>query len=147
MKPDLGGYTGHLACAVELLLAGKPVVFTARGGSMRPWIRAGDQLCFERCPDGPKVGEVVWFGTDRWDATHRLIAVDQQRGYQTCGDALSEADPWWEVDGYLGTLKSIKRGAVYLKPPHHRFHLTILAFVRGLRHINWARKKFISQIR
>ena len=111
---------------------------------MRPWIQPGDVLAFQQHGAGPQVGNVVWFANEDWDCTHRVIAIDPDRGILTRGDSLQTPDPWWQPSEYLGTLSAVRRHDEERPAPHDKTHLRILAFVRVLRHINWTRKRVFN---
>ena len=73
----------------QLLDEGHPVRFTARGGSMRPFIRDGDVVTV-RCYDGksPRRGDVAAYLTEQKQVRlHRVVGGGARCGWLVRGDA------------------------------------------------------------
>ena len=104
---------------------------------MRPFIRDGDTLSIKRGLSSPAVGDIVWLSTRERDVIHRVKAVDEMRGFFTRGDALPHPDGWFKTSAYMGTVESVQRENVVRKAPNTRMHRGLVAFLRGLRHIDW----------
>jgi hypothetical protein len=85
--------------------------FRAHGGSMRPTIRSGDVLTFEKIDPGTLcIGDIV-LTRDRAGSllAHRII---QQAGdtWTTCGDALSTPDIAFKADQLIGRVCRVEHG-------------------------------------
>ena len=124
-------------CARELLEQGECVQLIARGGSMRPFIQDGDRLRLSRMTDLPRVGDVIWLSVGDREQIHRLIAHDPVRGFRTRGDALPSDDGWFGTEAYVATLQTVERDSIIRPAPDSKAHLCLVAFLRGLRHIDW----------
>ena len=109
---------------------------------MRPFIRDGDTLSIKRGSSNPAVGDIIWLSTRERDLIHRVTALDEMRGFFTRGDALPNSDGWFETSAYMGTVESVQRENVVRKSPNTRMHLGLVAFLRGLRHIDWTLARF-----
>ena len=128
-------------CAHDLLMCGETVKLTAFGGSMRPFIQHGDKLSIRRDCGLPSIGDIVWLSIDGRDVIHRLIDVDPAKGFLTRGDALPTVDGWSSEAHYMGTVLFVERGSISRGTPDSRAHRCLVAFLRGLRHINWTLAK------
>lgn len=126
-----------ISCAVELLQRGQEVVLVAHGGSMRPFIQPGDRLTIKMVSSPPKVGEVVWARRDEYDVMHRVNDTGRDGSFELRGDALPRSDGWFRADAYLGTITAVERGLIRRRSPDTFAHRCFVAFIRGLRHIEW----------
>ena len=97
-----------------ILQSGKALRFRARGASMQPLIREGDQLQVEPL-NGKKihVGNVLLFTVDsRRAVLHRVTRTAQQpdgRLYLLHGDQADLADGWIHETNIMGRLVSLAR--------------------------------------
>ena len=123
-------------CAQDLLKRGETVTLVALGGSMRPFIQDGDRLCLSVSQSPPCLGQIVWAIQDERDFIHRVIEVGPNGSFKTRGDALHRDDGWIKSEDYLGTVMSVERLGVTRSAPDSKPHLCLVAFFRGLRHIN-----------
>lgn len=128
---------GALECAIELLHSNAEICLTATGGSMRPFICAGDRLRIVRRYAPRRVGEIVWAQRAGVDVIHRIIELKSDGRFKLRGDALPHSDGWFAHDFYLGTIVSVERDRVMRTAPETMGHRCFVAFIRGLRHIEW----------
>ncbi len=124
-------------CAFDLLKSNHEVCLTARGGSMRPFIRSGDRLRILAGAGLRRVGEIVWAQRDGVDVIHRVIAVKSDGRFKLRGDALPVSDGWFDDACYLGTIAEVERVGLVRPSPQSSAHRCFVAFIRGLRHIEW----------
>jgi hypothetical protein len=124
-------------CAHDLLVRGEEVLLCAHGGSMRPFVRAGDRLTFRSEISALKVGDIAWFRIGEHEVIHRVIALTKHGAVQLRGDALPDSDGWFEAQDYLGTLVALVRNGQSHRLPTSSIHRCFVAFIRGLRHIVW----------
>ena len=104
---------------------------------MRPFIHDGDTLELVRCDSGPQVGDVVWLIVDARDLVHRVLSLDPNRGIRIRGDAMPIADGWFDASTYMATVRGVHRGQTARRAPDTKAHRCLVAFLRGLRHIDW----------
>lgn len=128
---------GAFECATELLKGHSEVCLVAQGGSMRPFICAGDRLCIIRSHTPRRVGEIVWAQRSGLDVIHRIIGLQADGRFELRGDALPDSDGWFDGDCYLGTIVSVERDRMVRTAPESMGHRCFVAFIRGLRHIEW----------
>jgi hypothetical protein len=103
------------ALIIELLRAGKPVRFRARGGSMWPTIPGGSLV--EVTPGAPKAaGELVAFEREGRVVVHRVGQITAD-GVVAQGDALGSADGVVPGERVLGTARVIERRQLNLRLP------------------------------
>lgn len=93
----LGLFVAVALAIVALPLVSKGEWRTVQTGSMEPHISAGDVVLLAASQEPPDVGDVVAFADplqpDR-DVLHRVVALDEQGGLVTRGDANDVDDPW-----------------------------------------------------
>jgi len=96
----------------EVLARKSPFCFEAKGFSMHPFIRDGDQITLEPPPSKFQVGQVVAFVGSSRDRllVHRIIAVDHQ-GMLTRGDNSLQADGLVTHNRVLGRVVQVRRGS------------------------------------
>ncbi|MGB0647903.1 MAG: S24/S26 family peptidase [Bradymonadia bacterium] len=126
-----------MLCALELLGQGREVALVARGGSMRPFIQSGDRLTIKSKNTPLKVGEVIWARRGEVDVIHRVYHIERDGSFELRGDALPQTDGWFPADAYLGTIVAVERGLARRRSPDTFAHRCFVAFIRGLRHIEW----------
>ena len=124
-------------CAIELLNSSQEVSLVARGGSMRPFIRSGDRLSIFPSTEPLQIGEIVWAHRDGIDVIHRVISVRAGGQFELRGDAMPLSDGWFTQKCYLGSLETIERNGAVRASPRRTAHRCFVAFIRGLRHIEW----------
>ena len=124
-------------CAKELLNSNSEVCLISNGGSMRPFIQEGDRLRIVRSQAPRRAGEIVWAERDGIDVIHRIIKTSSDDRFEMRGDALPHSDGWFDREAYIGTIISVERGRVVRSAPETRGHRCFVAFIRGLRHIEW----------
>lgn len=124
-------------CALELLKSNQDVCLVAHGGSMRPFIRSGDRLRVLPSGQPRQVGEIVWAHRDGVDVIHRIICVKPGGRFELRGDAMPSSDGWFEDECYLGSIQSVERSGSVRLTPQTTAHRCFVAFIRGLRHIEW----------
>jgi Peptidase S24-like len=101
----------------ERIRANGSVCFRVFGGSMFPWIRAGDILFARRCEiEQARDGEVVLFERDGRLFVHRVLrrATANSQGIArsilfTKGDALDGCDPPVSFAEFLGRVTRLNR--------------------------------------
>lgn len=94
--------------AAELLRAGLPVEVETRGGSMWPFVRAGDRVRIE--PGKPvRVGDLVAYQRGGGLVVHRVTRVEATT-IRTRGDAARVEEPPLPLSDVLGVVT------------HHRLH-------------------------
>jgi Peptidase S24-like len=101
----------------ERIRANGSVCFRAFGGSMFPWMRAGDILFARRCEiEHAREGEVVLFERDGRLFVHRVLrrATGNSQGISgslliTKGDALDGCDPPVSSTEFLGRVIRLNR--------------------------------------
>lgn len=94
--------------ALELLAKGQSVRFVARGHSMRPFVRDGDQV--EVSPGvRPRVGDLVLLRQGDFGVVHRVVARFGRR-LLIKGDNLPRADGWFTGDDLLGVVVAVRHG-------------------------------------
>jgi hypothetical protein len=92
--------------ARDLLARGEPVTFTARGASMRPFVRDGDRVTVSPAARA-RVGDLVLVGAgDSLGVVHRVLWARDGR-YLTKGDALPAVDGW--TSHILGVVTRVER--------------------------------------
>ena len=124
-------------CAIELLNSSQEVALVARGGSMRPFIRSGDRLRIVPSTQPLQIGEIVWAHRDGIDVIHRVISVRPGGQFELRGDALPLSDGWFTQKCYLGSIQTVERSGSVRPTPQTTAHRCFVAFIRGLRHIEW----------
>ncbi len=94
--------------ALELLGRGEQVCFTARGGSMRPFVLDGDVVTIRPDAAGVEVGAVVLAPTDDFGVVHRVV---RRQGHRVLvkGDAMPRPDGWFDDAELLGRVVQIRR--------------------------------------
>jgi len=105
------GREDFAALTCDVLANGGIMRFTARGGSMRPFIRSGDVLNVRPIEEGQplQIGDVL-LGRP---SSKRLVAHRLQRirpgGLLLQGDACASPDGWLRPEDVLGRVTSIER--------------------------------------
>ena len=126
-----------MTCALELLRHGQEVALIALGGSMRPFVQSGDRLTISAKKAPLQVGDVIWARRGENDVIHRVYAIGRDGSFELRGDALPQTDGWFPADAYLGTITAVERDLVRRPSPDTFAHRCFVAFIRGLRHIEW----------
>ncbi len=95
----------------EGLRQGRAVRLVARGTSMRPFLRDGEEIRIVPPPDGlPRSGEIVLVRTAEGAALHRVISVDARNArIHTKGDGLAEADRPVSRSALIGCAEAVRR--------------------------------------
>jgi hypothetical protein len=95
----------------EGLRQGRAVRLVARGASMRPFLRDGEEIRIVPPPDGfPRSGEIVLIRTTGGAALHRVISVDEGNArIHTKGDGLAEADLPVPRSALIGCAEAVRR--------------------------------------
>lgn len=95
------------ALALELLERGETIHFTARGQSMKPFVRDGDQVRVDP-NERPRVGDLVLLRQGDFGVVHRVVARLGAR-LLIKGDNLPRADGWFARTDLLGVVTAIQR--------------------------------------
>ena len=100
---------------------GRRTVLQARGYSMWPAIRTGDQITVRHGGAIPEVGQVVVVQTGARSLAHRVISRRPSGGQfevQTKGDFTLVADPEWSgPDRLVGVVESVARAGRIVRRP------------------------------
>jgi hypothetical protein len=90
---------------------GRVVRLVARGNSMRPFLRDGDEIrIVPPSPGLPRPGEIVLVRTDCGASLHRVIRVNERTAtIRTKGDGLSEADQPVARTAVIGLAEAVRR--------------------------------------
>lgn len=96
--------------AREALASGRSFTFTARGASMRPYLRDGDVVTLAPLRRRPRLGEVVLLDVGPLGLVHRVVGLAP--GGRVCvkGDALPVIDGWFDVSAILASAVEVRRG-------------------------------------
>ncbi len=93
-----------VSMAREQLSADRPLVIRARGQSMWPVLRDGQELTiFPVGEEGVRVGDIVLYVTGDQMILHRVIRK-RPGSYLLKGDAMGSADRWVEPPDILGRI-------------------------------------------
>lgn len=119
---------------IELLRAGRPVRFRARGGSMWPAIPGGSLIEVTPCAGRvPGAGELCAFERDGSVVVHRVVQ-ETPDGLELRGDALARSDDEVPRADVLGHARVIERRALRLRLPRaHDAQLAARALWRSLK--------------
>lgn len=124
------------ALALDLLARGERVRFVARGDSMKPFVRDGDQVEVDPRPR-PRVGDLVLLRAVDFGVVHRVIGKARGR-LLIKGDNLPRADGWFGEDAVLGVVIAVRRGG---RPvPTRRVVAVGWSAAMGLKRTRWARR-------
>jgi hypothetical protein len=105
---------------IELLRAGRPVRFRARGGSMWPAVPGGSLVEVTPCPGRmPGAGELCAFERDGSVVVHRVVQ-ETPGGLELRGDALARSDDEVRRADVLGHARVIERRPLELRLPSAR---------------------------
>ena len=116
--------------AVEVLQAGHPVRFVARGRSMWPFVLDGDVLTVTPIDGALRCGDLVWI---EGGPVHRVMAITSGPRYWVRGDALLRPDGGYRAEELLGRVHEIRRGG---RPVPLRSSITTVGVATLL---GWAR--------
>lgn len=129
----------------DVLSAAVLIRLQAPGNSMRPTIRHNDIILVETLETVVRLGDIVLFlsAASRLTA-HRVVMVDEQRGYLMRGDANQACDGWIGSEQILGRVVAIQRGrktiAVNRVPfPIYRFYLSAFRCLKRLSNSRFSR--------
>jgi len=121
--------------AFELLDRGETVSLKARGKSMWPFIKDGDQVSIGPLVGPPTPGQVVLVPNDDFGQLHRVIAGPVDGKVHIRGDALYRPDGWISITRVAGRLISQKRNGRRIpvrSGPNTVFAATVLGRLRRL---------------
>jgi len=133
-------------CAMELLNSSQEVCLVARGGSMRPFIHSGDRLKIVSSTQPRQVGEIVWAHRNGVDVIHRVMSVNPNGQFELRGDAMPSSDGWFAHESYLGSVQTVERSGSVRPTPQTTAHRCFVAFIRGLRHIEWKLARVFNHV-
>ena len=96
----------------EGLSRGGEIILRARGMSMRPAIRDGEEVRLRPLGSHPPgVGDIVLARTPEGAALHRVIAVARGSArVRLKGDGLQRADAYLPISALLGRADAVRRG-------------------------------------
>lgn len=105
--------------AAELLAKGLPVRFVARGQSMRPAVRDGDQLILDADTTQVVAGDIVALPDRPFAVCHRIIARIGE-WVLIKGDAVALPDGWYRRADLLARVVGVERAGLPVASRSHR---------------------------
>ena len=101
--------------ALELLGRGEQVCFTARGASMRPFVRDGDVVTVRPGAAGVAVGALVLASDGEFGVVHRVVRRRGARVLVKVG-AMPRSDGWFDDADLLGRVVGVERDGRPVRP-------------------------------
>ena len=139
MSPD------EAAAAVEMareqLLRGVPVRFIARGASMHPFVRDGDQIEVHPPQGRLRAGDLVLLRVGDFGVVHRIFFKAPGDLFAVKGDAMPRLDGWFQRKDLMGRVSAVRRDGE--RVPLRRWRALLVSGLGGVlrQTLPWVRRR------